>query len=86
MNAIEALRHVHDLKRPAILPAEPPGNVEYVIYNDVEGGCYVAAGLNLDIASQGDSPEHALTMLHEAISLYYEEQALLVQEMEPMVR
>ena len=37
-----------------------------------EGNDYVALNPDLDIASQGDTPESALTNLREAVDLFFE--------------
>ena len=37
-----------------------------------EGGCYVAQCLEVDVASQGDTEEEALSNLKEALELYFE--------------
>ena len=37
-----------------------------------EGSGFVAQCLEIDVASQGDSPEEALRNLHEALELYSE--------------
>jgi len=36
---------------------------------------YVARGVEVDVASQGESVEEALTNLQEAIELYFEDEA-----------
>lgn len=38
-----------------------------------EGGWFVAQCLEIDVASQGESVESALTNLREALELYFEE-------------
>lgn len=38
-----------------------------------EGDGFVAQCLEIDVASQGDSPEEALGNLKEALELYFEE-------------
>jgi predicted RNase H-like HicB family nuclease len=40
-----------------------------------EGDGYVAQCLDVDVASQGDSVEGALSNLREALELYFEDQA-----------
>jgi predicted RNase H-like HicB family nuclease len=75
-SAEEVLACVYDFSdRAPRLPEQPPEVVEYAVVQ--EGEVFVASGLNLDIASQGDSPQHAVEMLKEAIAAYYEHQAEL---------
>lgn len=40
-----------------------------------EGDLYVARGVEVDVASQGEDVETALRKLQEAIELYYEDEA-----------
>ena len=42
-----------------------------------EGPAYVSVCPELGVASCGDSPEHALAMLREAVELYLENAAIL---------
>ena len=41
-----------------------------VIYKDAESDQWVALCLEYDIATQGDSEEHALEMIQEAVELH----------------
>ena len=43
-----------------------------VVYRGEASGQWVAFCLEYDIASQGDSEEHALEMLREAVELHFE--------------
>ena len=40
-----------------------------------EGGLFVARGVEVDVASQGESVDVALRNLQEAIELYFEDEA-----------
>ena len=44
-----------------------------VIYKAQESDQWVAFCVEYDIASQGDSPEHALEMIREAVELHFED-------------
>ena len=44
-----------------------------VIYKGEAGGDWVAFCVEYEIASQGDSEEHALQMLQEAVELHFED-------------
>ena len=44
-----------------------------VIYKAREGDDWVAYCVEYDIASQGDSPEHALEMIQEAVEFHLED-------------
>ena len=47
--------------------------VHAVIYKDAESDQWVAVCLEYDVASQGDSEEHAKAMIKEAIELHLED-------------
>lgn len=61
--------------RPARLPVIPPASIEYAVVQ--EGDTYVCAGLNLDLASDGTTPDEAEAAFREAVELWYEHQAEL---------
>ena len=61
-----------DSARPARLPAVPPDHIEFAVVK--EDDMYVAAALNIDIASQGETMDEAEENLREAITLYYHSQ------------
>ena len=44
-----------------------------VIYKGQASGDWVACCVEYDIATQGDSPEHALEMIQEAVELHMED-------------
>jgi predicted RNase H-like HicB family nuclease len=44
-----------------------------VIYKDAIDDQWVAVCVEYDIATQGDSPEHALEMIQEAVQLHLED-------------
>ncbi len=44
-----------------------------------EGSWFVAQCLEVDVASQGESEEHALANLREALELYFEEPQATLQ-------
>lgn len=48
-------------------------NIQYSTVVWQEGKHFVAQCLNLDISSFGESKEEALSNLHEALSLYFED-------------
>jgi len=67
--------------------------VHAVIYRDDETRQWVAVCLEYDVASQGDSEEHAMNMIREAVELHIEdmspeelEQAYVPVDSEPVVR
>ena len=47
--------------------------VHAVIYKDADSDQWVAVCLEFDVASQGDSEEHALKMIREAVELHIED-------------
>jgi predicted RNase H-like HicB family nuclease len=47
--------------------------VHAVIYKDEESDAWVALCLEYDLATQGDSEEHALAMIEEAVELHLED-------------
>jgi predicted RNase H-like HicB family nuclease len=47
--------------------------VHAVIFKDAESDQWVAACLEYDVVTQGDSEEHAKVMLKEAVELYLED-------------
>jgi predicted RNase H-like HicB family nuclease len=47
--------------------------VHAVLYKDAESDQWVAMCLEYDVATQGDSEEHAKEMLKEAVELYLED-------------
>lgn len=47
--------------------------VHAVVYKDAESDQWVAQCLEYDVSSQGDSVEHALEMIREAVELYLED-------------
>ena len=49
--------------------------VTAVVTREKGEGLYVARGVEVDVASQGESVEEALTNLQEAIELYFEDEA-----------
>lgn len=68
-------------------------NVHIVLYEDKESNQWVAWCLEYDVASQGDSEQHALEMIKEAVELHIEdmtpeqlEEALIPVGSEPVVR
>ena len=65
--------------------------VHVVLWRD--GDHWVAWCLEYDVASQGDSEEHAMEMIHEAVELHIEdmtaeelERAFIPVDSEPLVR
>ena len=42
--------------------------LEYVVYQD--GKCFVSQGLNIDVASCGDTMDEAVANLKDAVELY----------------
>lgn len=67
--------------------------VHIVMYRDAESDQWVAWCLEFDVASQGDSEEHALGMIREAVDLHIEdmtpeelEQIYIPVDSEPVVR
>ncbi len=48
-------------------------NIQYSTVVWQEGKHFVAQCLNIDISSFGDSRDEALSNLHEALSLYFED-------------
>lgn len=69
----EVVARIYDQSdRPSKLPAFPPERIDFAVIR--EGDVFVAACLNIDIASQGVNEEEAETNLREAISLYYSDQ------------
>jgi predicted RNase H-like HicB family nuclease len=69
--------------RPARLPVIPPACIEYAVVR--EDGTFVCAGLNLDLAGDGSTPEEAEAAFREAVALWYQHQAEL-REAAPVVR
>jgi predicted RNase H-like HicB family nuclease len=68
-------------------------NVHAVIYKDTESDQWVAVCLEYDIATQGDSEEHAMEMIREAVELHIEdmspeelEEAFIPVDSMPVVR
>ena len=68
-------------------------DVHIVLYEDKESNQWVAWCLEYDVASQGDSEQHALEMIKEAVELHIEdmtpeqlEEALIPVDSEPVVR
>jgi predicted RNase H-like HicB family nuclease len=47
--------------------------IHAVIYKDAESDQWVAVCLEIDVASQGDSEEHAKEMIKEAVELHLED-------------
>ena len=47
--------------------------IHAVIYKDAQSDQWVAICLEYDVASQGDSEEHAKEMIKEAVELYLED-------------
>ena len=47
--------------------------IHAVIYKDAESDQWVAVCLEFDVASQGDSEEHAKEMIKEAVELHLED-------------
>ena len=47
--------------------------VHVVVYKDADSDQWVVTCLEYDVASQGDSEEHALEMIREALELYLED-------------
>ena len=47
--------------------------IHAVIFKDAESDQWVAICLEYDVATQGDSEEHAKEMIREAVELYLEE-------------
>lgn len=67
--------------------------VHIVLYKDNESNQWVAWCLEYDVATQGDSEEHALEMIKEAVELHIEdmtaeelEQAFIPVDSMPIVR
>ena len=48
-------------------------NVHAVIYKDAQSDQWVAVCLEYDVVTQGDSEEHALEMIKEAVELHLED-------------
>ena len=48
----------------------PPTDRAYVVWED--DGAYVAQCLNVDVASDGDTEEYAVTNLREAVELHFD--------------
>ncbi len=46
-------------------------NLTYVLFE--EDGAYIARCLDVEVASEGDNGEQALTNLQEALQLYFED-------------
>ena len=46
--------------------------VHVVVYKDADSDQWVVTCLEYDVASQGDSEQHALEMIREALELYLE--------------
>lgn len=68
-------------------------NIHVVIYKDGESDQWVAICLDYQVATQGDSEEHALDMIREAVELHIEdmtadelENILIPIGSEPVVR
>ena len=55
--------------------------VHAVIYKDAGSDQWVAVCLEFDVASQGDSEEHAKEMIKEAVELYLEDMSKEAIEM-----
>lgn len=51
----------------------PKQEIHAVIYKDAGSDQWVALCLEYEVASQGDSEEHALAMIKEAVELYLED-------------
>ena len=65
--------------------------IHAVIYKDADSDQWVAICLEYHVASQGDSEEHALEMIKEAVGLYLEdlkkeELEILYQEIDGIPR
>jgi predicted RNase H-like HicB family nuclease len=67
--------------------------VHAVIYKDADSDQWVAVCLEFDVASQGDSEDHALKMIREAVELHIEdmsaeelERAFIPVDSMPVVR
>ena len=65
--------------------------IHAVIYKDAESDQWVAVCLEFNVASQGDSEEHAKEMIREAVDLHLEdvgkdELAVLYQRIEGVPR
>jgi predicted RNase H-like HicB family nuclease len=54
-----------------VRPAEQ--TIHAVVFKDAHSDQWVAMSLEYDITTQGDSEDHAVTMLREAIQLYLDE-------------
>ena len=74
MTEREILERIYDCSdRPANLPSTMPKQIHFAIVRESDG--FVAAGLNIDIASEGDTPDEAEANFKEAVLLYYEVQS-----------
>ncbi|HXK32820.1 MAG TPA: type II toxin-antitoxin system HicB family antitoxin [Dehalococcoidia bacterium] len=51
----------------------PPQTIHAVIYKDAAGDQWVAQCIEYDVVTQGDSREHAVAMIKEAVELYLED-------------
>jgi predicted RNase H-like HicB family nuclease len=51
----------------------PIQNFHAVVYKDALNDSWAIYCVECDVASQGDSPEHALDMIREAMELHFEE-------------
>jgi hypothetical protein len=71
---------IQNLNRPAVLPEEPPAQIDFATFRNDD--LWVCHGLNIDIASQGDTADEAEANFREAVLLYYcdREEASLQQE------
>ena len=56
-----------------ILPGMQPQKVRYVVYE--QDGAFVAQCLDVDVASEGDTEEEAVTSLKEALELFFDAEA-----------
>ena len=56
-----------------ILPGMQPQKVRYVVYE--QDGAFVAQCLDVDVASEGDTEEEAVTSLKEALELFFDADA-----------
>ena len=56
-----------------MLPGMQPQTVRYVVYE--QDGAFVAQGLDVDVASEGDTEQEAVLNLREAFELYFDAEA-----------
>ena len=57
-------------QQSGMLPGMQPQTVRYVVYE--QDGAFVAQGLDVDVASEGDTEEEAVLNLREAFELYFD--------------